>query len=150
MPKDPIKPPRARRRERQTENPRERRVNLRYNADEFALVSLAAQRAGLTPASYAARTTLAVAKGELVPMPTGEADRIKAFRDADVSLNRVGNNLNQITAVLNQAALIATGEVLEVILSTRADVAALRNEVGSAVGQLLLAGLDASPQRSPR
>ncbi|MEU6332790.1 hypothetical protein ABZ851_36920 [Streptomyces sp. NPDC047049] len=142
--------PRVRRRERKSDEPRKKRVNLAYNESEFRIIELAATRAGLTPAGYAARTALAVAKGELSPMPTGEADRIKAFRDADVSLNRVGNNLNQITAVLNQAALIATGEVLEVILATRAEVAALRSEVGSAVQRLLLAGLEVTSKRRRR
>lgn len=142
--------PRIRRRERQNENPRERRVNLRLNDDEYDLVSLAAQRAGLTPASYAARVAVAVAKGELAPMPTGEADRIKAFRDADVSFNRVGTNLNQITAVLNQAALVATGEVLQVILDLHAEVIALKTTVGNAAERLLLAGLDAVPRRRQR
>ncbi|MGW3201946.1 plasmid mobilization protein [Streptomyces sp. NPDC001118] len=150
VPRDASKPLRVRRRERQSENPRERRMNLRFNDDEHEIVSLAAQRAGLTPASYAARVTVAVAKGELAPMPTGEADRIKAFNDADVSLNRVGNNLNQLTAVLNQAALIGTGEVLEVILQLRDEYTALRKEVGEVAERLLLAGLEAVPTRRSR
>ncbi|MGW2724913.1 plasmid mobilization protein [Streptomyces sp. NPDC001492] len=142
--------PRVRRRERKTENPREHRVNLRYNDDEHEVVSLAARLAGLTPASYAARVTLAVAKGELAPMPTGEADRIKAFRDADVSLNRIGTNLNQMAAVLNQAALIATGEVLEVVLAMHAEITATRGEIGEAAQRLMLAGIEAAPSRSRR
>jgi len=131
--------PNVRRRERQTAEPRTKRVNLAYNETEFRIIELAATRAGLTPASYAARTALDVAKGELAPMPTGEADRIKAFRDADVSLNRIGNNLNQIALVLNSG-----GEVPDPLLS------AVLDRVAEAAERLMLAGIDTVPRRRRR
>ncbi|MFP8906180.1 plasmid mobilization protein [Streptomyces atacamensis] len=93
--------PRARRRERRSDNPRRHRVNLAYNDTELAIIQTAAAVAGLKPAAYAARAALAVAKEEVSPAPVDFKDRLRALADARVAVNRIGNNLNQIAAVLN-------------------------------------------------
>lgn len=93
--------PRARRRERRSDNPRTHRVNLAYNDAELAIIQTAAAVAGLKPAAYAARAALAVAKEEVNPAPVDLKDRLRALADARVTVNRIGNNLNQIAHVLN-------------------------------------------------
>ncbi|MDX2845746.1 plasmid mobilization relaxosome protein MobC [Streptomyces ipomoeae] len=93
--------PRARRRERRSDNPRSYRVNLAYNDAELAVIQTAAALAGLKPAAYAARAALAVAKDEVSPAPVDEKERLRMLADARVAVNRIGNNLNQIAHVLN-------------------------------------------------
>ncbi|WP_435137805.1 plasmid mobilization relaxosome protein MobC [Actinacidiphila sp. bgisy144] len=93
--------PRARRRERRSDNPRRHRVNLAYNDVELAIILAAAAAAGLKPAAFAARAALAVAKEEVSPAPVDVKDRLRALADARVAVNRIGNNLNQIAHVLN-------------------------------------------------
>uniref|UniRef100_UPI003F4932F9 plasmid mobilization protein n=2 Tax=unclassified Streptomyces TaxID=2593676 RepID=UPI003F4932F9 len=93
--------PHARRRERRSDNPRNHRVNLAYNDQELAIILTAAEAAGLKPAAYAARAALAVAKEEVSPAPVDEKERLRVLADARVSVNRIGNNLNQIAHVLN-------------------------------------------------
>lgn len=94
-------PPRARRRERRSDNPRKHRVNLAYNDTELAVIISAAAQAGLKPAAYAARAALAVAKEEVSPAPVDEKERLRMLAEARVAVNRIGNNLNQIAHVLN-------------------------------------------------
>ncbi|MGW1839624.1 plasmid mobilization relaxosome protein MobC [Streptomyces sp. NPDC002067] len=96
----------ARRRARNAAAPRAKRVNLSFNQTEFDLLKLAAERENLSPGAYAARTSLAVARGELIPLPADYRDRLRTLAHSRVALNRIGNNLNQIAAALN-----AEGEV---------------------------------------
>lgn len=106
---------RARRRERQSNNPRRHRVNLAYNDAELAIILTAAAMAGLKPAAYAARAALAVAREEVSPAPVELKDKLRNLADARVAVNRIGNNLNQIAHVLNGGGE-ETPERLEAVL----------------------------------
>lgn len=86
---------------------------------------MAAGREGLSAGAYAARAAVAVAKGTVVPIPMDERERLQELTQARVAVNRIGNNLNQIAAVLN-----AEGEV------TREQLAAVLSRVTQAVERL--------------
>ncbi|MBK6015927.1 plasmid mobilization relaxosome protein MobC [Streptomyces sp. MBT53] len=107
--------PRARRRERRSDNPRTYRVNLAYNDTELAIIQTAAAVAGLKPAAYAARAALAVAKEEVSPAPVGWKERLRTLGDARVAVDRIGTNLNQITRVLNSEG-VETPERIDAVL----------------------------------
>ncbi|MFM9625343.1 plasmid mobilization relaxosome protein MobC [Streptomyces turgidiscabies] len=107
--------PRARRRERRSDNPRNHRVNLAYNDAELAIILTAAALAGLKPAAYAARVALAVAKEEVSPAPVDVKERLRALGDSRVSVNRIGTNLNQIAAVFNSEGVQVPQQLLAVL-----------------------------------
>ncbi|MGX9891163.1 plasmid mobilization relaxosome protein MobC [Streptomyces sp. NPDC002276] len=107
--------PRARRRERRSDNPRTHRVNLAYNDAELAIILTAASVAGLKPAAYAARAALAVAKEEVSPVPVDVKERLRALGDSRVSVNRIGTNLNQIAAVFNSDGVQVPERLLAVL-----------------------------------
>lgn len=107
--------PRARRRERRSDNPRSYRVNLAYNDTELAIIHTAAALAGLKPAAYAARAALAVAKEEVSPAPVDEKERLRMLGDARVAVDRIGTNLNQIARVLNSEG-VETPERFDAVL----------------------------------
>jgi hypothetical protein len=100
-------------------------VNLSFNETEYALVAMAAEQQQLAPGAYAARAALAVAKGELLPLPVNERERLQELQESRVALSRIGNNLNQIAHVLN-----AEGE------TTPQQLAAVLTRVQQAVERL--------------
>ena len=67
---------------------------------------VAAALTGVTPTSYVASTAVAVARGEVRPMPSGVGDVVRELVEARAQLVRYGVLLNQAVARLN-----ATGEV---------------------------------------
>jgi hypothetical protein len=81
---------------------RNRRVNLSFNDLEYAVIQAAAGE--MAPGAWAAQTVLAVARGTVVPMPTNDREALRALAEARVAVNRIGTNLNQITAAMNAAA----------------------------------------------
>lgn len=87
---------------------RGKRVNLSFNAAEFALVEAAATAVDLAPGAWAAQTVVAVARGTVVPVAVDERERFRALAEARVAVNRIGTNLNQIAAAVNGA--VAAGE----------------------------------------
>ncbi|KOV17177.1 hypothetical protein ADK91_03000 [Streptomyces sp. XY511] len=94
------KPP-ARRRPRRADAPRKERLNVRFNELEYATILMAATAAGQSVAAYIATVAVAVAKEEVSPAPVDVKDKLRTLADARVSVNRIGNNLNQIAHVLN-------------------------------------------------
>ena len=86
---------------------------------------MAAERQSLAPGAYAARAAIAVAKGEVAPIPTTERERLQELQAARVAVNRIGTNLNQIAHVLN-----AEGDV------TPQQLAAVLTRVAEAVERL--------------
>ncbi|SCF97003.1 mobilisation protein (MobC) [Streptomyces sp. Ncost-T6T-2b] len=118
---------------------RNKRVNLAYNLREFQIIELAASRVHRAPSAYAASAALAVAAGAVSPLPMTDRELIRAFQDADVTLNRIGNNLNQIAAVLN-----SRGDV------TAEHVAAVFDVVSRAAQALMQAGLDVARNQVER
>jgi hypothetical protein len=137
--RDPRVLPAQRRRERRDDEPRAHRVNLRLGDDELAAVQAGATLAGLTPASYAARTVVAVAMGTLTPIPTTTREELRELVDARTALTRIGNNLNQIARTLN-----AGGDV------SREQLAAVIEHVGQAVRRVDEATLVNMRRRRPR
>nr|BAD80779.1 hypothetical protein [Streptomyces noursei] len=105
----------TRRRARNASAPRAKRVNLSFNESEYKILKLAAKHDNLSPGAYAARTTLAVARGELIPLPADYRDRLRTLAHARVAVNRIGNNLNQIAAALNSDAEVSAAQLAAVL-----------------------------------
>lgn len=97
--------PLARRRRRQS-TARPHAVFARFSAEEFEDLAVAAALTGVTPTSYVASTAVAVARGEVRPIPSGVGDVVRELVEARAQLVRYGVLLNQAVARLN-----ATGEV---------------------------------------
>ncbi|MGW1980729.1 plasmid mobilization protein [Streptomyces sp. NPDC001889] len=117
--RDPRVFPAQRRRERRDDEPRTHRVNLRLGDDELAAVQAGATLAGLTPASYAARTVVAVAMGRLTPIPLTTREELCELVDARTALTRIGNNLNQIARTLNAGGDVPDEQLAAVIEHVR-------------------------------
>ena len=85
---------------------RGRSVRFDLSEVEYAEVASAAAAAGLARGAFAARATLAAARGSRPPKPTGDARELLAeLMRAATLVQRIGVNLNQAVAKLN-----ATGE----------------------------------------
>lgn len=93
--------PRRRARRRGRDVPRPHRVNLALSDDEHAAIKAAAALAGMTPGAWASDAAAAVARGEIVPIPTGEKDTLGAFMEAQNQVRAIGVNLNQAVRKLN-------------------------------------------------
>ncbi len=78
----------------------------RLSDEEFEDLAVAAALAGVTPTSYVASTAVAVARGQVRPMPSGVGDVVRELVEARAQLVRYGVLLNQAVARLN-----ATGQV---------------------------------------
>ncbi|GAA1011503.1 plasmid mobilization relaxosome protein MobC [Streptomyces thermogriseus] len=130
---------RARRRERQEEAPRRRRVNLAFNEAELAVLQEAARREDMAVAAWAARAALAVAAEKVVPVSADARDVLQELIQSRGQLQRIGNNLNQIARVLN-----SDGEV------TDAQVEAVLKYVQAAVRRVDEATLQVMRERRPR
>lgn len=81
-----------------------------FSDDEYAAVTTAAGRMGLTPTGYVAAAALAAARHNGGIVTDGErfeqlAELQSELFDARTALNKVGGNLNQAVAALN-----ATGQ----------------------------------------
>lgn len=94
------------RRRRRESTARPRAVFARLSEQEFEVVGVAAAAAGVTPTSYVAAAAVAVARGEVRPVPSGVGEVVRELVDARLQLVRYGVLLNQAVARLN-----ATGEV---------------------------------------
>ena len=95
----------ARRRRRQS-TARPHAVFVRFSAEEFEDLAVAAALGGVTRSSYVASTAVAVARGEVRPVPSGVGDVVRELVEARLQLVRYGVLLNQAVERLN-----ATGEV---------------------------------------
>jgi len=83
-------------------------VFARFSVEEFEDLAVAAALGGVTPTSYVASTAVAVAvaRGQVRPMPSGVGDVVRELVEVRAQLVRSGVLLNQAVARLN-----ATGEV---------------------------------------
>lgn len=106
----------AGRRLRHTETPRNRRVNLRISAAEYKALKQAADRSDLAVGAYAARSAVAVAKGDIVPIPVDERELRKEVLDSRAAVDMIGSNLNQIARVFNSGGTVAPAQ-LEAVLA---------------------------------
>lgn len=98
----------ARRRERQTESPRSRRVNLAYNDAELTIVHEAAKRDGMVVSAWVARKALEVAKDRLVPV---SADA----REVLVELIRSRGELVRVGEWLGSAGVVDAGPATRLV-----------------------------------
>jgi len=94
------------RRRRRQATARPHAVFARFSDEEFEVVSVAAAGVGLTPTGYVASTAVAVARGQVRPVPSGVGDVVRELVEARLQLVRYGVLLNQAVARLN-----ATGQV---------------------------------------
>ncbi len=81
--------PVARRRRRQT-TPRPHAVFARFSDEEFEELAVAAALVGVTPTSYVASTSVAVARGQVRPMPSGVGDVVRELVEARAQLVSMG------------------------------------------------------------
>ena len=129
----------ARRRERQEQAPRKRRVNLAFNEAELTILQEAARRENMAPAAWAARAALAVAAETVVPVSVDSKEVLQELIQSRGQLRRAGNNLNQIAHVLN-----SDGDVTDV------QVKAVLEYVQAAVRRVDEATLQLMRERRPR
>ena len=87
---------------------RDRHITVRLSADERAAVDAAADRAGLTPGSYARQTLLGAPAPRQVRRPPVERKELARLLGA---IGKVGGNLNQIAKAVNSGALVYGGEI---------------------------------------
>ncbi|MFI7511455.1 hypothetical protein ACIBSS_32065 [Micromonospora aurantiaca] len=133
------------RRPRGDDGHRTRRVNLRLSDDEHADLTAAAARTGETPAGYAARVALVVARGQ---MQAGAVDP-EEIRDMAAHLMQSRTTLGRVGVLLNQAvtALHSTGEPPTYLADAAHRCAAAIARVDDAT-QTVLRVLN--PRRAPR
>ncbi|MFI1155075.1 hypothetical protein [Streptomyces sp. NPDC020817] len=128
----------GRRRERLTSEPRGRRVNLSFNDAELEVVRLAAQREGMSPASWAGRQVMAVAQHVLVPVSRDAADVLRELVQARVHLRETVTELRSLTAAEASGAGLAE------------TVAAVVEEALAAVARVDAATVQVMRERRPR
>jgi hypothetical protein len=90
------------RRPRGGEGHRTNRVNLRLSDAELSELTAAAARTGETPAGYAARVALAVARGEVA----GGGVDVGEFRELAYGLMQTRTVLGRVGGLLNQAVTV--------------------------------------------
>ena len=96
---------RARRRRSRQAVPRPRVVQFSLTEEEFAEVSVAAERSGLARGAFAAEATLAAARGVPARVWSPLREALVELMTAAGLVRRAGTNLNQAVARLN-----ATGQ----------------------------------------
>jgi uncharacterized protein (DUF1778 family) len=80
---------------------RERRINVRLDAVEYADVLAAAHRSGLTPSGFTAEATLAAARQADQQAGRVHVETVRELMAARAQLRRYGSNLNQAARALN-------------------------------------------------
>ncbi|MDH6228951.1 plasmid mobilization relaxosome protein MobC [Streptomyces sp. MJP52] len=123
----------VRRRSRAPE-PRTKRVNLACSDAEHEILRRAAESAGISVASYAAKAALAVATHDIAPLPASDTDLLQRFQHADTALNRIGSNLNQIARALNRDQEVAQQQ-LAAVLRRVAEAARALMEAGAGIAR---------------
>lgn len=74
---------------------------LRFSDAELAALKLAAEHEGLGVGAFVTVAAVAVARQELERVPLDRREEMAEFVTARVTLNRIGNNLNQAVRALN-------------------------------------------------
>ena len=107
---------------------RERTVLLRLSEEEHAVVSRAAERAGLRPGGFVAEAALAAAEGRTLGDRGALQVALRRLVASENQLRRVGTNLNQAVAELNTTgrAPVWLGDAVE-----KVDRAVERNEAAA-------------------
>lgn len=126
-----VEAPRARvvrKRRRAAVVARSHQVAPRFSDEEFAVLGVAASAAGLTVTGYVASRAVAVARGEVAPLPASTGDVVRELVEQRTLLRRYVSLLNQVVAKLNATGASdgSLGAVIE-----RCD--ALVGQIGGAV-----------------
>lgn len=100
-------PPSGRRRQRDR-RPRPHRMAVKLNDDELVELRAAAAAAGKAPGAYVAESALAVARGQLRPLPSSWRGALWELLAARRDMAKLGNLVNQVARVGN-----ATGQLPE-------------------------------------
>jgi hypothetical protein len=87
---------------------RDQHLTVRLSADERTAVDTAAERAGLTPGSYARQTLLGAPAPRQVRRPPVERRELVRLLG---ELGKIGGNLNQLAKAVNSGALVYGGEI---------------------------------------
>jgi uncharacterized protein (DUF1778 family) len=90
-------------------------VNLSLNDVERQAVEEAAAAEGLSVGAFAAQAAVAVARGQITPIPTDDRERLAELVHARVALSRIGTNLNQLARAANSGASVPAAQ-LDVVL----------------------------------
>jgi hypothetical protein len=84
---------------------RRRSILLRCTDEEYADLTAAASRSGLTPSGYAAEAAIAAARDSAPPAAEPWREALTEVMEARTQVRRFGTNVNQAVRALN-----ATGE----------------------------------------
>lgn len=85
---------------------RPRSVLAKFSEAEFAVLGVAAAQAGLTPTGYVAARAVAVARGEVQPLPSDLGEAVLALVEARTALVRYGVVLNQVVAAVHSSGVV--------------------------------------------
>ena len=96
------------------------RLTLKFTADEFAPVLEAASASGLTPTGYAASGAVALARGQVRPLPSSMGEVLRELVEARTQLRRFGVLVNQAVAALHSTGTPPAGLVRAIELAARA------------------------------
>jgi hypothetical protein len=113
-------PERVRSRRRRRTSGRIYRLTLKFTADEFAPVLEAASASGLTPTGYAASGAVALARGQVRPLPSSMGEVLRELVEARTQLRRFGVLVNQAVAALHSTGTPPAGLVRAIELAARA------------------------------
>ncbi|GAA4156426.1 hypothetical protein GCM10022416_57570 [Actinomadura keratinilytica] len=91
---------------------------VRFSDQEMAAVTAAASRAGVAPAAYVAEKAVAVARGELAPLPADERERLRILLITREQLQQIGATLDRIAAASPSNATEKLAATLEQVEQT--------------------------------
>ncbi|MEU1312612.1 plasmid mobilization relaxosome protein MobC [Streptomyces cinnamoneus] len=121
----------ARYREREADGRRDNRLKVSYTDTELAIVREAAARDNQALAAWVGDAALNVAKEKVVPVSVDARDVLAELIQARNQVSRIGNNVNQMTKVLNSDGTVTGAQLaaaLEAVLKSvqRMDEATLQ------------------------
>lgn len=93
---------------------RHRHLTVRFSDDEREAIDLAAERAGLTPGSYARQTLLGAPTPRQVRRPPVERRELARLLG---EIGHIGGNLNQLAKSANQGITLYEEEVMRCLRS---------------------------------
>jgi hypothetical protein len=96
------------------------RLTLKFTAAEIAPVREAAAASGLTPTGYAASGAVALARGQVRPLPSSMGEALRELVEARTQLRRFGVLVNQAVAALHSTGTPPASLMRAIELATRA------------------------------
>ena len=123
---------RVRRRRRQVVA-RPRTVLCKLSEAEFEVLRAAAAQAGVTVTGYVSSRAVAVARGEVAPLPSSTGDAVRELVAARTMLRRYASLLNQAVAKLNATGV--ADQALAVAVARCEEATAGMSEAAMRLGQ---------------